>query len=194
MARDMEKNSSLKRKQKILIQFNDAISTFQPLKPRADTARSDLQKIHSNWIQNTVIHHCDKNIPVCQDRGGQESGREKNEEMVLNCEWEALWWADLFFYYFVRGVSLTSTIIKFYGLSNFTMLYRFIYSQWVFCNVGWMDGSLNGREGSRNRSALNLHFKWFAEAWNCMLTHLLWLWEAGRGDTCAQVIKTKLDI
>lgn len=63
------------------------------------------------------------------------------------------------FFIIVRGASLShrpfpSTIIKFYVLPNFTMLYRFIYSRWVSSQLG---GDVNGTQWPRREIKIDRH-------------------------------------
>lgn len=131
---------------------------------------------------NTVIHHCDRKYSGVS-RSEREKVETKEKKMVLNCEWEALWWVDLFLLLPIsrcRPPSIpslstpshwsSSTIIKFYVSTNFRgdALLLYLLSMGFFFSfqrgIEHLFVSLWKREpsggGIKNRSALNLHFGW----------------------------------
>lgn len=62
---------------------------FLPYKPlkKGDPTLDALSVPFRLNPENKIIHHCDKNIPVCQDAGDHCEWKET----ILNSEWEGFW-------------------------------------------------------------------------------------------------------
>lgn len=83
MGKEKTSRKAKQRQGKIPIQFNDTISTFHAVKKkekkRSRPKAVRFEALNGNIMKSRrrIIHHCDKNIPVCQDAGSLPSKKKR---------------------------------------------------------------------------------------------------------------------